>query len=458
MNYYSVYNTMCNINKINQIYKKKIQKIFNIFYSYLKCNIQITIVYKKGYQIKIKSKNLENIEFINKTIIQIQVFKNNYTTTIYCNNMQNNTINNCINYIKNSIFYTSPDKDYILTKSSLYNQKYELDLGIYFSTNLTVNTILNTIYNIEYNTLYTNINLISNDYTSFSNITNNIYIYNNYQYCKYYNISNYILVNSVIAKQNQIWVNNYDYIYSHNINDMFYRAYTLGKTNAINTLKKLNPKNIHTQKNNIILKNTISIQLFEYFIQAINGYNIYYKKSFLINKLYKKVLPQWINIINDPYIYKGIGSKPFDNEGNNTYKYNIVTNGILNTWITDTYTSLKLNIPNTNNNGGIDNLCFHYTKPYITYEMLIQKIKNGFIIDQLLGEGVNLITGNLSKGASGFYVENGVIKYPVNEITISGNLKDMFNNIIDISNDTNINSAIQIGSLLISNVQITGKK
>ncbi len=449
---------MCYINKINKIYKKKIKKIFNIFYSYLKCNIQITILYKKGYQIKIKSKNLENIDYIDNITIQIQIFKNNYTTTIYCNNIHDSTINNCINYIKNSIFYTSKDKDYILTKPYIYNQKYKKNLGIYYPTNLKLNIIFNMIYNVEYNALHTNTNLIINDYTSFSNITHNIYIYNNYQYCKYYNISNYTLINSVIAKQNNISENHYDYLYSHNINDILYKVHTLGKKNAINTIKKLNPKNIHTQKNNIILMNTVSIQLFEYFVQAINGYNIYYKKSFLINKLHKQVLPNWINIINDPHIYKGVGSKPFDNEGNNTYKYNIVTNGILNTWITDTYTSFKLNIPNTHNNGGIDNWCFHYNKTNITYNMLIKKVYNGFIIDKFLGQGVNLITGDFSKGASGFYIEKGKIKYPVNEITLSGNLKDIFNNITDISNDTNINSSIRIGSLLISNVQIAGKK
>ncbi len=441
-----------------KIKKKKIHKIFNLIKKKINSNIQIIIKLNKETNIKIKNQYLENIEFKKSKYIKIIIYKNYRKCIFTCNNLKKKNILNIINYINNTIKYISKDKYNKLPNKKLFHKHYEKNLGLSFNDDISIKEMIYICKNIEKNSLNINKKLISSDGVLFNKNESKIYIFNNYKKIKKYFFKNYLIINNIIAKNKKYMEYNYDYIYSHKLSDILSKYHFLSKKLVKNTIKKLNPRKINTKKSLVIFNNEISVEIFQYLIKSITGYYIYNKKSFMIKKLKKYILPKWISIIENPLIYKGIGTKPFDGEGLNTKKYYVVKKGILKTWILDSYSSKKLKIKNTHNYGGIHNWCFEKNKKNISYKKLIKKMYNGLIIDKLLGQGVNINTGIYSKGISGFWVENGKIKFPVNEVTISGNLKELFYNIIQMSDDVNTNSNIRTGSILVPNVQISGIK
>ncbi len=441
--------------------KKKIKNIiiksFNYLKKNIKGNIQINLFKSKETNIQIKHQKIENINIINNQKINITVIYNHKKCIFQCNNLNKNILKNCINYINNTIKNISQDKYNKLTDYNLYNKKYESNLGLIFYDNISINEMINISKNIEKNTLNLNKNIISEGVIFNKNI-NYLWIYNDYHKIKYYSSKFYFLIENIIIKnKNNNMEYDYEYIYSHKLTDLITKYHFLSKKINKKINKKLNIKKISTQKIPVIFNNEVSTEIFKYLIKSINGHNIYNKTSFMFKKINKKILPKWMNIIENPFIYKGIGSKPFDSEGSNTYKYNVVKKGILKTWILDSYSSKKLNKKNTCNSGGIHNWCFLNKKKNIDLKQMIKKINRGLFIDKLLGQGVNITTGLYSKGASGFWIEKGKITFFTNEITISGNLKQLFINIKNMSNDINTFSNIRTGSILISKIRITSK-
>ncbi len=451
---------MKKIKKNKNIFKKKIIKIFNLIKKNINGNLQIITEINKETNIKVKYKNIENIEFKKNINIKINIYKNYKKFTIKCNNFKKKTIINFINYIKKNIKYISKNKYNILPPYNLFNKKYNKNnIGINFKDNISIKKMIKIATNLEKNSInLNNNNKIINDYTIFNKNKNIIIIYNDYKKIKKYISKNYLILHSIIIKNNNIMENDYDYIYNHKILDLINKYKFLSKKIINRIIYKKNQKKINTIKSSVILNNKISTEIFYYLFESIKGKNIYNKTSFMYKKLKKKILPSWLSIVEDPHIYKGIGSKLFDNEGLNTYKYYIVNKGILKTWILNYYYSNKLNIKNTCNSGGIHNWKFINKKKKINFKKLIKIMNNGLIIDKLLGQGVNITTGLYSKGISGFLVKNGKIKYYINEAIISGNLKKLYKNIIYMSNDININSNIRSGSILIKNIQIIGNK
>ncbi len=442
-------------NKKN-FYKKKIIEIYNFIKLYIKSNIQINIKIIIEKEIKIKNQKIENIENKNEKIININIYKNNKKCTFICNNFEKLTLLQFINYINNTIQFTSKDKYNKLPNKKIFIKKNKKNLGLIFNDNISTKNIINLCKNIEKNSIQLNKNIFNDGVIFKKNIYYN-FIYNNYKKIKYYITKNYTLINNIFLKTKKNMEYITKYIITHKLSDLLYYSHTLPKKTYKEIIKKKNPKKIKTQKLPVIFNNETSSEIFNYLYKSIKGINIYNKTSFLINKLNKKILPNWLTITEDPHLFKGIGTKPFDNEGLNTKKYILVKNGILKTWILNSKYSKKLKIKNTFNSGGIHNWCFKNYKDNIEFKDLINKIKNGILIDKLLGQGVNISNGLFSKGASGFLIKNKKIKYPINEITISGNLNKLFKNIKYMSNDINLYSNIRSGSIFINKIQISGK-
>ncbi len=448
---------MYNNKKIKKYYKKKIYKTFKLIKSYINSKIQINIKVNIGKEIKIKNQKIENIEFKKDQIININIYKNNKKCNFICNNFKKKTILKFIKYFNNTIDFISKDKYNKLPSNYLFKKKYKKNLGLIFNDHINTNNIINLCKNIELNSLNYNKNILS-DGVIFQKYKYYNFIYNNYNLMKYYLTQDYIIINNIFYKKSNNMTYNTKYIHKHKLLDLIHFTHKLPIKTYKGLINKLNPKKIKTKIYSVIFTKEITSEIFYYLYKSIKASNIYNKTSFMLNKLNKKILPKWINIIENPYLYKGIGSKPFDNEGLNTKKYTIIKNGILKTWISNYKWSKKLNIKNTFNSGGIHNWCFIKNKYCnITFKNLIKKIKNGIIINNLLGQGININNGLFSKGASGFLIKNKKIKYPIHEITISGNLIKLFKNIKYMSNDINENSKIRTGSILVSNIQVAGK-
>jgi len=204
----------------------------------------------------------------------------------------------------------------------------------------------------------------------------------------------------------------------------------------------------------VLLHRDIASSLFGHYVGAISGGSLYRRSSFLLDSLGQQIFPQWLNIEERPLIKSGLASSSFDNEGVATKDMTIVEQGKLATYLYTTYSARKLNTQTNGHAGGIHNWFVGDTGH--SESELLKEMGRGLYVTELMGQGVNIVTGDYSRGAAGFWVENGEIQYPVHEVTIAGNLREMFANIVAIGNEKDTRGSVQTGSVLISNMKIAG--
>ena len=229
----------------------------------------------------------------------------------------------------------------------------------------------------------------------------------------------------------------------------------IAKQAAKKTIAKLGAQSLKTQKTPVIFSAEISKQLFSHFLAAISGRALYQKTSFLLDTLNQPIFSKHINLIENPYIQQGLGSAAFDREGIQTQKKHIIQNGILNTYLLSSYAARRLNMQPTGNTGGVHNLILE--SDFISFKDLLTKMDTGLYVTDVMGQGVNLVTGDYSQGAQGFWVENGQIQYSVDNITIAGNLKNLFQNIVAAADDFDYRGNIQTGSILVEELMLAGE-
>lgn len=260
---------------------------------------------------------------------------------------------------------------------------------------------------------------------------------------------------SLVAKQalNQNMQREYEYTTARSPKDLNgLEAVAAGAVER--TISRLGAQKIATQKLPVLFSSRLSSGLFGSFIAAISGTNLYRKNSFLLDTLGQQLLPASLRIYERPWLPRGLGSALFDGEGVATRPNVIVEDGILQQYILSTYTARKMGLKTTANQGGVFNLTIDATGGDL--RDMLKKLDRGLYVTELMGQGVNILTGHYSRGAFGFWVENGEIQYPVEEITIAGNLRDMLRHIVAIGSDTNPNSSTHCGSVLIEEMMVAG--
>jgi len=228
----------------------------------------------------------------------------------------------------------------------------------------------------------------------------------------------------------------------------------IGRRAAQRTVKRLGARRLATQQSPVIFAAEIAGSLLSNFIRAISGGNLYRHASFLEGQLGKQVFPDFVHIYEQPHLKKALGSAPFDNEGVATYAHDLVRNGVIESYVMDSYAARKLGMGSTGNSGGIHNLLIDTGK--LDLAGLLKQMDKGLLITELMGMGVNIVTGDYSRGAAGYWVEHGEIVYPVEEITIAGNLRDMFMHIREIGNDVDLRGNIRTGSIWVDAITIAG--
>ncbi|USX20165.1 metalloprotease PmbA [Oxalobacteraceae bacterium OTU3REALA1] len=232
----------------------------------------------------------------------------------------------------------------------------------------------------------------------------------------------------------------------------------VGRYAAERALARLNARTIDTRTCPVLFEAPLAAGLLGAFVQATSGGALYRKSSFLIDSLGKQVLPKHVQIKEDPHIVGGVGSAPFDDEGVRTVKRDVVKDGVVQGYFLSTYTGRKLGMKTTGNAGGSHNLALTstLTKKSDDFVAMLKKMGTGLLVTELMGQGTNYVTGDYSRGASGFWVENGIIQYPVEEITIAGNMKDMLAQIVAVGTDTLVRGNKETGSILIENMVVAG--
>lgn len=221
------------------------------------------------------------------------------------------------------------------------------------------------------------------------------------------------------------------------------------------TLGRLGGRKIGTTRAPVLFHPDVAAGLFGHLVMAISGGNLYRQSSFLLDALGSRVFPDWLSIHEQPHLDKGLASAPFDNEGVRTHERHIIEGGDLKSYLLTSYSARKLGLPLTGHAGGIHN--WQISSSGHDLAALLKMMGTGLLVTEMMGQGVNIVTGDYSRGAAGFWVENGEIAYPVEEITIAGNLKQMFAGIQAIGTDVETRSSLQTGSVLIDNMKIAGQ-
>ena len=230
---------------------------------------------------------------------------------------------------------------------------------------------------------------------------------------------------------------------------------SIGNKAAKRTVERLGARKLSTRQCPVLFEAPVAIGLFSAFIGAISGGSLYRKASFMLDKLGEKVFAEHMHIYEDPYLPRAMGSAPFDSDGMATRKRDIVANGVLQEYVLSAYSARKLGLQPTGNAGGVHNL--HIEPGEQNLDSLIKTMHEGLFVTDMIGFGVNQVTGDYSRGASGFWVENGEIQYPVEEITVAGNLLDMYQQMIAVGNDVDTRGNTRTGSVLIENMTLAGE-
>lgn len=232
----------------------------------------------------------------------------------------------------------------------------------------------------------------------------------------------------------------------------------VGRYAAERALARLHSRKLDTRKCPVLFEAPLASGLLGSFVQAVSGGALYRKSTFLLDSLGTQVFPSHIQIAEDPHVVGAVGSAPFDEEGVKTHHRDVVKDGVVQGYFLSTYSARKLGMQTTGNAGGSHNLSLtsSLTKSKDDFKAMLKKLGTGLLVTELMGQGVNYVTGDYSRGASGYWVENGEIQYPVEEITIAGNMKEIFQQIVAIGSDVLVRGTKQTGSILIESMTVAG--
>lgn len=246
-----------------------------------------------------------------------------------------------------------------------------------------------------------------------------------------------------------------DYWYDVNRRgDQLMDARLIGQKAAERAASRLGARPVPTCEVPVLFSAELAGGLFGSFLGAVSGGNLYRKSSFLEGAIGQRLFPEWMTIDERPHLVGAMGSSAFDGDGLATYAKPFVENGDLVSYILSTYSGRKLGLPSTANAGGVHNLFVsHGTEDQAA---LIRRMGRGLLVTELMGSGLNMVTGDYSRGAAGFWVENGEIQFPVQEVTIAGNMRDMFKQIVAVGSDLEMRSNIRTGSVLIEKMMVAG--
>lgn len=405
-----------------------------------------------GLSARVRFNQTETIEFFRDKSIGLTVYKGQCSGSASITDLTPPAIASAIaaacriaNYTQEDPFAGLADKNELATEIP--------DLELYNPCTVAPEQAIANAKECEAAALSYNKEIVNSEGAVFST-SDQLYVYaNSNGFLGTYTTTRYGAYCTVIGQRGDMMQRDYEYTTARDIQDLDPLA-QVGIKAAQNTIARLGARKINTCKAPVLFIPTVAHSLWSTLIAAISGGNLYRKSSFLVDKLHTKIFPEFINISEQPYILKGLGSAPFDDEGVRTREKQIIKDGVLNSYLLSSYSARRLNMKTTGNAGGVHNLV---VKPgSANFRQLLQQLGNGLVVTELLGEGTNLITGDYSQGAAGFWVENGEILYPVEEITIAGNFKDIFANIVAVGNDVDIRSNIRTGSVLLDKLTIAG--
>ena len=414
---------------------------------------EVAVTKVSGLSVSARLQEIENVEFTNDGALGISVYMGQQKGNASTSDLSESAIKNAVEAALAIAKYTSPDDCTGLADKDLmaFNAP---DLELYHAADVNVDKATELALQAEKAALEADERIINSNGASFNSHTGVKVYGNSHGMLQSYLSSRYSLSCSVIGGVEDALENDYEYTISREF-DKLQSPIWVGENCAKKVVSRLNPQKLSTREVPVIFLNDVATGIISHFAAAISGGSLYRKSSFLLDHLGKQVLPDWFNISERPHLLRRLASTPFDSEGVRTQDREIVENGILQTYLVTSYSGKKLGMSSTGHAGGIHNWL---VKPNLTGGLtaLLRQMGTGLLVTDVMGQGVNIVTGDYSRGASGFWVENGEIQYPVAEITIAGQLQDMLKNMVAVADDIEHRSNIQTGSILLDKMKISG--
>ena len=406
---------------------------------------EVGVTKVSGLSVSTRLQEIENVEFTNDGALGISVYLDQQKGNASTSDLSEEAIKNTVEAALAIAKYTSPDDCTGLADKEL--MAFEApDLALYHSANVDVEQATKLALEAEKSALEYDAKIVNSNGASFNSHTGVRVYGNTHGMLQSYLSSRYSLSCSVIGGELDQLENDYEYTVSREF-DALSSADWVGQNCAKKVIARLNPQKLTTREVPVIFLNDVATGLISHLTGAISGGSLYRKSSFLLDHLGKQVLPDWFQISERPHLLKRLASTPFDSEGVRTQDLEIIQDGVLQTYLLTSYSGRKMGMQSTGHAGGIHNWL---VKPNLTGGLtaLLRQMGTGLLVTDVMGQGVNIVTGDYSRGAAGFWVENGEIQYPVAEITIAGQLQDMLKNIVAVTDDIVHRSNIQTGSIL----------
>ena len=414
---------------------------------------EVGVTKVSGLSVSTRLQEIENVEFTNDGALGISVYAGQRKGNASTSDLSPHAIKSAVEAALAIAEYTSPDDCAGLAEKELMAFDAP-DLQLYHAAEMDVDKAANLALNAEKAALTFDRKIVNSNGANFNSHVGVRVYGNTYGMLQSYLSSRYSLSCSVISGDNGQLENDYEYTVSRVLDELEAPTW-VGQNSAKKAVARLNPQKLTTREVPVVFLNDVATGLLSHLATAISGGSLYRQSSFLLDQLGQSILPDWFCLAEHPHRLKGLASTPFDSEGVRTQTREIITNGILQTYLLTAYSAKKLGMRSTGHAGGIHNWL---TTPNLSGGLtaLLRKMDTGLLVTDVMGQGVNIVTGDYSRGAAGFWVENGEIQYPVAEITIAGQLPDMLKNIVAVADDIEHRSNIQTGSILLDRMKISG--
>jgi len=413
---------------------------------------EIGLASSTGFNVTVRKQEVETVEFNRDKAVGVTVYWGKQKGTASTTDISDASLQSAVEAAINLAKLTEPDAYAGLADPEEMASKIT-PLDLYHPWDLTIDRAIDLTKTCEQSAFSLD-KKITNSEGATLHSTQGYHVYgNSHGFLGAYPASRHSLSCVVIAQSGQQMERDYEYTVGREESDLD-RPEKVGKGAAERALKRLDAQKLSTRRTPVLYHADVAGGLISHFMSAISGGRLFRKSSFLLDSLHQKRFPEFMHIYERPHIQKGLASAPFDADGVRTRDKDIVREGIIENYILSAYSARKLGLPNTGNAGGTHNVFVQTGKE--DFQGLLKKMDRGLVVMELMGQGINLVTGDYSRGVMGFWVESGHIQYPVHEITIAGNLQEMFKKIVAIGKDVDKRSSIQTGSILIEEMMLAG--
>ncbi|MCM2678603.1 metalloprotease PmbA [Echinimonas agarilytica] len=406
-----------------------------------------------GISVSIRKQNIETLEFNRDGALGITVYFGHKKGNASTSDLRPEALKVAVDAACNIAKYTSEDPFSGPADAEQMPESVP-DLQLYHPGSLDPENAIELAMRCEQAAFDTDPRINNSDGATFSSHESVRLYGNSHGFIAGYPSTRHSLSCVTIAKEGDDMQRDYSYSISRQA-ERLWLPERVGEHAAQRTINRLNARKLGTRKVPVIFASDLASGLFGHLVSAISGGNLYRNASFLKDRLGEQIMPDHLSIVERPLIPCALASAPFDSEGVATQDRMVVEQGVLSTYLLSAYSARKLNMENTGHAGGIYNWLIRHGGR--DFDDLLAEMGTGLLVTEVMGQGVNTVTGDYSRGASGFWVENGQLAYPVHEITIASNLKDMFKNIVRVGSDLDRRGQIQTGSVLISEMQIAGQ-